>query len=275
MIKEEVFDYINNELDKIEEEFGIYILYAVESGSRSWGFDNHNSDYDIRFIFMRPIEEYLTITPIRNVIDIHDLGDRNYKYPLDFVGWDITKALYLHHKNNPNLREWTKSRIIYRGDCSFFKNLPSFNNNTLKKHYGSLIKKTWDKYLKNNKDLNEYTAKRYLYCIRCILCWIILQKEDNIDVPINIYDLLNYFEINENYINRTINIVIRNFIDFYKNNCKQEYKPTEAQLGLLREFINTYIYIMQQQESDNVNFDDDIEIYNNRFREILSYCGRY
>lgn len=274
MIKEEVFDYINDELDKIEEEFGVYILYAIESGSRSWGFDNNESDYDVRFIYMKPIEDYLTIARTRDVIDHHDLGERNYKYPLDFMGWDITKALSLHRRSNPNLREWTKSKIRYRGDCNFFKNLPEFNKYVLMCHYISITKNIWDKYLKNNDDVNAYTAKRYLYCIRCILSWILLNEEDNIDIPINIFDLLNYFEANENYLNKTIVAVIHNFIDYYKNDCKREYAPTQAQISLLREFINTYLHIMKQKNNKN-HREEDIEIYNNRFREILSYCARY
>ena len=246
MIKEEVFDYINNELDKIEEELGVYILYAVESGSRAWGFDNNNSDYDVRFIYMKPIEEYLTISPTRNVIDKHDLGNRNYEYPLDFVGWDITKALSLHRKSNPSLREWTKSKIKYRGDCSFFKNLPAFKQDVLMYHYTGITKKIWEKYLKNNEDLNCITAKKYLYCIRCILCWILLNEEQDIDTPINIYDLLNYFEANKDYLNKTMIIVIHNFIDFYKSGCDEHYKPTQKQLSLLREFINTYLYKIKE-----------------------------
>ena len=274
MIKEEVFDYINDELDKIEEEFGVYILYAVESGSRAWGFDNNNSDYDVRFIYMKPIEEYLTISPTRNVIDKHDLGNRNYEYPLDFVGWDITKALSLHRKSNPSLREWTKSKIKYRGDCSFFKNLPAFKQDVLMYHYTGITKKIWEKYLKNNEDLNCIAAKKYLYCIRCILCWILLNEEQDIDTPINIYDLLNYFEANKDYLNKTMIIVIHNFIDFYKSGCDEHYKPTQKQLSLLREFINTYLYIMKQENCQDYELGE-IGVYNNRFREILSYCGRY
>ena len=274
MIKEEVFDYINDELDRIEEEFGVYILYAVESGSRAWGFDHEGSDYDVRFIYMRPIEDYLTIAPIRDVIDKHDLKERDYKYPLDFVGWDITKALSLHRKSNPSLREWTKSKIKYRGDCSFFKNLPDFRNEVLMHHYTSITKGTWEKYLKNDESVNMFTVKKYLYCIRCILCWIILHEEQDFDIPINIYDLLNFFEANRNYLNTTIVIVIHNFIDFYKHECDKHYEPTQKQLSLLREFINTYLYIMKQETNYEYELED-IQIYNSRFREVLSYCARY
>ena len=71
-INEDVYNYVNQELDKIEKEFNIHILYAVESGSRGWGFANEDSDYDVRFYYIRPLYDYLSIDKKRDVIDIND-----------------------------------------------------------------------------------------------------------------------------------------------------------------------------------------------------------
>ena len=114
-IDEDVYEYVNKELDNLEKEFNIKILYAVESGSRGWGFSNEDSDYDVRFYYVRPLDDYLSIVDRRDVIDDKDLGDRDYNYDLDFSGWDISKALFLHYKSNPNLREWLLSDYIYNG----------------------------------------------------------------------------------------------------------------------------------------------------------------
>ena len=92
-ISKEIYTYVNQELFNLEKEFNIKILYAVESGSRGWGFSNEDSDYDVRFYYIRPVEEYLTIERKRDVIDMHNLGRRVYEYDLDFSGWDITKTL--------------------------------------------------------------------------------------------------------------------------------------------------------------------------------------
>ena len=56
-------------LDRIEEQYDVKILLAVESGSRAWGFASPDSDYDVRFIYMRRPEEYLRVDPIKDVIE--------------------------------------------------------------------------------------------------------------------------------------------------------------------------------------------------------------
>lgn len=43
---------IKKSLALIEKEHDIKILYAVESGSRAWGFPSEDSDYDVRFIYV-------------------------------------------------------------------------------------------------------------------------------------------------------------------------------------------------------------------------------
>ena len=54
----------------------------------------------------------------------------------DLVGWDIKKALYLHFKSNPNLREWLISPIVYIPDTiGIFDGLPEFIPQILKYHY--------------------------------------------------------------------------------------------------------------------------------------------
>ena len=151
MISETVKEYVISCLHDLEEEFNIRILYAVETGSRGWGFANEDSDYDVRFWYLRPTTDYLTIDTKRDVIDKHDLGGREYEYDLDFSGWDITKVLNLHRKSNPNLREHIKHHLVYIGDTSFLDGLPDFDIPTLKHSYGSM---TYDNYMKYNHQKN-------------------------------------------------------------------------------------------------------------------------
>ena len=46
-------EIIQQKLAEIEEKEDVKILHCVESGSRAWGFASPDSDYDVRFIYIR------------------------------------------------------------------------------------------------------------------------------------------------------------------------------------------------------------------------------
>jgi hypothetical protein len=48
-------------LDAVEREESVGIVFAIESGSRAWGFPSPDSDCDLRFVYARPTE--LEATP--------------------------------------------------------------------------------------------------------------------------------------------------------------------------------------------------------------------
>lgn len=56
MIDEKIRCEIMNRLKKTEEEHDVKVIYAVESGSRAWGFASTDSDYDARFIYVHKRE---------------------------------------------------------------------------------------------------------------------------------------------------------------------------------------------------------------------------
>ena len=66
-------------LKEIEQRENIRILHAVESGSRAWGFASPDSDYDVRFIYVRPRDFYLKLEKTRDVLEfpVNDLLDIN------------------------------------------------------------------------------------------------------------------------------------------------------------------------------------------------------
>src|SRR5262249_12731267 len=81
---------ILRKLDKVEHEQGVRILFAVESGSRAWGFPSPDSDYDVRFIYLHPRDWYLSLVERRDVIEI-PIDDDDH----DISGWDFRKTLQL------------------------------------------------------------------------------------------------------------------------------------------------------------------------------------
>ena len=132
-------------LEKIERTENIKILYACEAGSRVWGFSRKDSDYDIRLIYKKAdIGDYLALKSPRDVIEY--MGE-----DIDIVGWDIKKALNLHIKDNPTLREMLISDIVYidLGIHDIFDDLDEFNKNVLKNHYSSNCFKKLEKVLRS------------------------------------------------------------------------------------------------------------------------------
>lgn len=96
---------ILSRLHEIEAEENIRIVYACESGSRAWGFPFADSDYDVRCLYVRPLEWYLSIDVKRDVIE------RPVQDGLDIRGWDLKKALPLFRKSNPPI-----TGLLFCGD---------------------------------------------------------------------------------------------------------------------------------------------------------------
>ncbi|MBB6501044.1 putative nucleotidyltransferase [Pedobacter cryoconitis] len=88
---------IKQKLTELEQTHQIKILYACESGSRAWGFPSPDSDFDVRFIYTRAINDYL------NIKEVHDVIELPVNEVLDICGWDIKKSLNLFHRSNSPL----------------------------------------------------------------------------------------------------------------------------------------------------------------------------
>jgi predicted nucleotidyltransferase len=155
---------IQEKLDEIERVHNVKILLAVESGSRAWGFASPDSDYDVRFIYVRPKEGYLALNEKKDVIE-YILDDT-----LDINGWDINKTLKLLHASNPTLFEWMNSPIVYRRH-PFMKKITDISDGYfLEKHglyhYLSMAEKNYREYLKGE----TVRQKKYFYVLRPLLC---------------------------------------------------------------------------------------------------------
>lgn len=164
-----MLNIIDEKLDQIEQAEDIKILHCVESGSRAWGFASPDSDYDVRFIYVRPQNYYLRLDKTRDVID-WQLDET-----LDINGWDLQKALRLLHGSNPTLFEWNLSPIVYRTTPEWEKISTIVNRYFTQKaglyHYLSTAKGNYREYLTRE----DVRLKKYFYVLRPILAckWII------------------------------------------------------------------------------------------------------
>jgi predicted nucleotidyltransferase len=166
--------YIKDKLKEIERSQGIKILFACETGSRAWGFPSPDSDYDIRLIYMREQDWYLSLSEKKDTIEMMlDNGD------LDITGWDIKKCLQLMWKSNGAFLERVQSPIVY----SEIDNISSLLQDYSKKcfspistmyHYLGLAKNSFSEIIERD----EIKLKKLFYALRATLaCKWILEKE--------------------------------------------------------------------------------------------------
>ena len=179
----EIWEIIRSELEKIEQLHGVRILHTVESGSRSWGFASPDSDYDVRFIYVRPAADYLRLDEPRDVIE----------WKLDEVwdisGWDLRKAMKLFAKGNATLFEWSYSPVVYQttADWDHIRNTAEayFSEKTAVCHYYGTAMSTYSKYL--TEDLVRY--KKYFYALRPLMAAMWIEEKHQIP-PVLFDDLL-------------------------------------------------------------------------------------
>lgn len=167
---------ILHELEQVEQTHNVAILFSCESGSRSYGYPSANSDYDVRFVYVHPVEWYLKLYKEPDVIN-WKLDDQ-----LDIVGWDLSKFLTLMNKSNATVFEWINSPYKYTGTTAIQPVCKSsccfMNKYKLAKHYEGLAKK----FLLGLEGCDTVPIKKYLYMVRCILSAMRVYSTGSIDV---------------------------------------------------------------------------------------------
>lgn len=174
-------------LRRIEEKEGVRIIYACESGSRAWGFASKDSDYDVRFIYVRPLDWYLSVDDRKDIIEVP--VDDN----LDINGWDLRKTLSLLRESNSVILEWLASPIQY---CKHDLYVPlltglsqrAFLPRSSCRHYLGMARGS----LAGCQMEEKVKIKSYLYAIRPVLCcrWIVKFGKQ---APMPIDDLIPEF----------------------------------------------------------------------------------
>lgn len=153
---------IEARLAAIEAAEGVRYLLAVESGSRAWGFPSPDSDYDVRFVYVRSRDWYLRLEPGRDVIETPIEGD------IDLNGWDIRKTLGLMLKSNAVVSEWLSSPIRYRDDDPAAARIAAladeiFDPRGVAHHYANLGRNAAERWLEG---VDAVPVKRYFYALR-------------------------------------------------------------------------------------------------------------
>ncbi len=247
---------ILEELHQIEEKFGVKVLFAIESGSRGWGFASPDSDYDVRFVYLHPKEWYLSIDEKRDVIE------RPIDEILDIGGWDFRKILRLTQKSNAVIWEWLQSPIVYIDHDNFLRHCfelfrPYYSSISSANHYRSMAKRTVKEHLTGEKIL----LKKYFYILRPLLSawWIV----DNGGIPpMEFEKLLSLVEDNADLL-ESIEYLVEQ-----KRGVGEKYLI--ARVGLVDSFIMEMLSYLDEKIISLSFEKPSIEGLNEFYRTTLS-----
>ena len=253
----EPFDEIRQRLAAIEQEESVSIFYACESGSRAWGFPSANSDYDVRFLYVRKPDWYLSI----DVEDQRDVIERPILDEYDVNGWDLRKALKLLRKSNPPLLEWLNSPIIYSEDSSIsarFKALVPhcYSPIACTYHYLQMAKGNFREYLKGD----TVSVKKYFYVLRPLLAiqWI---EQSNEVVPTEFGVLVNNLIPVGNLRDEIESLIERKKLG-------DELKR-EPRIETISHFIESEMTRLSDKIIDKRDDKPSMDVLNAVFRDIL------
>ena len=256
-IEPEILDWIRKDLALVEREHGVKILHACEAGSRAWGFESTDSDYDVRFLYIHPRDWYLSIDleKKRDVIEL-PVGT------IDMSGWDFRKALQLLRKSNPPLLEHLKSPIVYKEHRAIMSMMRAqsvgfYSPSACAYHYLHMARGNVREYLRGD----TVWRKKYLYVIRPLLAvkWIELGLGQ---VPVRFDDLAE-----KTVFETDLALSIDNLIAEKKAGVELGRGPKD---NVINGFIEAELSRLESSRFAKRPDSPDLEPLNTLFRDALA-----
>ena len=251
-----MIDEIKKELANLENGGEIKILLAVESGSRAWGFESGDSDWDVRYIYVQRLDWYLKID------DLKDSQEEMLPNDLDLAGWELKKALKLFRKSNPPMLEWLRSPIVYLEQFSTAEKLREmsenyFNAKSCMYHYLSMARNNFREFLQKD----SVKSKKYFYVLRPVLAcdWI---KENNSFPPMEFQKLVDS-QVKDEKVKFEI-------AELLKRKMAGEELKEEPKIEILNDFLESKIefhkdYVEQIEPNDK----PQTELLDELFKETI------
>ncbi|TQV89313.1 nucleotidyltransferase domain-containing protein [Aliikangiella coralliicola] len=258
MISKEIEEKIQHRLNEAEKEHGVRVLYAVESGSRAWGFASPNSDYDVRFIYAHPKDWYVAV----NLEEKRDVIEYPIVDEIDISGWDVRKALRLFKKSNPSFVEWLQSPIVYRDDNLFAKSARSILDSDYSYakgiyHYRSMAKTNYRGYLRKEM----VPLKKYFYVLRPLLSILWLEKKQT-PAPIEFHRLREMVKNNQ-----ALDEAITDLLQQKKKALEKEIAPA---IPAINKFIVNELDRLEGFGEPTENKIEGYDSLNQLFHQVLS-----
>ena len=106
---------ILKEIKELCDKHGVEPMYVFFTGSRAYGYNKEDSDYDVLFVFKRPVTDYFRVHPLPDMIKVADK---------DVKGWDLRKFCSVLCKSGWNAFEALHCRVVF----PFVGHAMSFNH---------------------------------------------------------------------------------------------------------------------------------------------------
>jgi predicted nucleotidyltransferase len=256
-----MIENIKSLLKDIENNHKVKVVYACESGSRAWGFPSADSDYDVRFIYLHPLNWYLTVENKRDVIEFP------VDNQLDISGWDLRKSLQLLRKSNPPLFEWLGSPIVYTELYSIAGRMRElsktyYSSSACIYHYLHMAEGNFRQYLKGE----QVWTKKYFYVLRPILAikWI----EQGYGVSPTAFGVL----LERIITSKRLKVEIQKLIDLKREGAELDYGQ---RIPVISEFIEGELERLEnskaEYKSNPAPYDQLDKIFQDGLEEVWQF----
>ena len=183
-------------IKKIQKTYSVKVIFVTECGSRAYGLDSPNSDYDLRFVYIQKdenvykdhmVNQKLT-TDLSEISKVYQetitgkyiVTEEKREVEVDWQGWDLTKAVKHLHEMNPSICEWIYSSVIYYNneEYQFLENAQRLvasqkRISPLVKHYRAMGRKYYEAYVEG---MDVVAIKKYSVFAKCGIMTIWLYK---------------------------------------------------------------------------------------------------
>ena len=244
-------DIIKKKLDEIEKKHNIKIIYACEVGSKAWGSDSKNSDYDIRYIYISPKSHYLN--KVNNDTIKDELNDE-----FDIYGYDISKILESLKKQNYNIYEWINSPIKYKTSITS-EQLEQITSEHLTPQdlFQSYLNLSKNNYIQLIKKREIVDIKSYLLVLKTLLMSEYISNTGKFP-PLNMQEIFN-IQLNDN---EDIREIANQLLLNKKNSPK---KIAIEHIPVLESFIESKLSILNKKQLNREpQVNNDIDAFFNK-----------
>jgi len=260
---------INSFLYEVETKHNVKILFSCEAGSRAYGIHSESSDYDVRFVYVKPLRWYFTTSESKrdDVIEEEIAANSEKNQPkIELKGWELKKTLQLCRKSNATLYEWISSPFVYSCYEPFLSTLRSiilsnYSQKGLSLHWRAIAMSNIKGYI----NVHDVKYKQYLYVIRPVLFikWVMIKGKFP---PLDFIGVFNDL-VQEKTLSPTLEEYIRNLLDQkisgdYMGEGRHKLELEKWFSSVLDESLEHY---SKHKEHGNMNSDEVGDILDELF----------